>query len=411
MTDPSAAIEDLFRREWASLIAMLARRFGPSHLDLAEDVVQEALERAMSAWRLGLPTHPKAWIVQTAKRCAIDRLRHLQRADRLTEAALDVALANLSPEEDASNQLAMMFSLCDEDLGSETHVTLILRFLCGFGPREIAHAFIVDTATIDRRLHRGKERLRALGTLADVSDAAVIARRLPSVLCALYLMFNEGYQGSDQEQPIHPALCRYALQLAELLLDDAAISRPEIHALAALFCLHAARLSTRLDDHGVFLRLAEQDRTRWDQQLISRGVLHLSQSAAGDQMTRWHLEAAIAAEHALAPSLAETNWSRIVALYEELRRESPSPVVEIGYAMAVAELRGVAAGRAALDQLDPSRQLARYPFFWAARAELEVRAGNPAAARELYAQARALARNSAERDAYDRQLEMLAAQR
>jgi len=114
VTDPSAAIEDLFRREWASLIAMLARRFGPSHLDLAEDVVQEALERAMSAWRLGLPTHPKAWIVQTAKRCAIDRLRHLQRADRLTEAALDVALANLSPEEDASNQLAMMFSLCDE---------------------------------------------------------------------------------------------------------------------------------------------------------------------------------------------------------------------------------------------------------------------------------------------------------
>lgn len=405
MSEPRDLFEELFRREWVGLIAALTRLLGPSQLALAEDVAQDALERAMLAWTLAPPQNPKAWLLETAKRCAIDHIRRSQRESRLAEPVLNAALSSLTSAEDVGDQLVMMFSLCDDSLAPETHVTLILRFLCGFGPREIAQAFIVDTGTVDRRLHRGRSQLRALGALADVSDPAAIAKRLPSVMHALYLMFNEGYQASDPEEPMHPAVCTDALRLAELLLEAPAISHAQVHALAALFCFHAARLPARLDDRGVFLRLAEQDRSRWDRRLIERGVLHLSESASGPAMTRWHLEAGIAAEHALATSFAETDWTRIVDLYRRLRVEAPSPVIEIGYAMALAELRGVATGRDALRGLEASGQLASYPSYWAARAELEMQLGNTAAARDCYARARSLARNDAERGAYDRRLD------
>jgi RNA polymerase sigma factor (sigma-70 family) len=403
VNEPADLVEELFRREWASVIAALTRLLGPSQLALAEDVAQDALERAMIAWTLTPPLNPKAWLLETARRCAIDRIRRSQRENRLAERALDAALSEMTVDA-VDDQLAMMFSVCDEALGPETHVTLILRFLCGFGPHEIAQAFIVDVGTVDRRLHRGRNHLRALGALADISDPVVIEKRRPSVLHALYLMFNEGYQSSDSEEPMHPAVCTDALRLAELLLEAPSSSRAEVHALAALFCFHAARLPARLDDRGVFVRLAEQDRSRWDVRLIERGVLHLSESAAGLVMTRWHIEAGIAAEHALATSMTETNWKRIADLYRRLRVEAPSPVVEIGYAMALAELDGVAAGREILRGLEVKGQLAAYPAYWAARAELEGRLGNPVAERECFERARSLARNDADREAYERRL-------
>jgi RNA polymerase sigma-70 factor (ECF subfamily) len=407
----AALVEDLFRRESAHLISALTRLLGPSNLALAEDVVQEALARAMEAWRLAPPRDPKAWILQTAKWRAIDRIRQAQREQRFaasaSEPATEMIDSALADTEDAANQLAMMFSICNDRLSPETHVTLILRFLCGLSPAEIARAFLVDIQTIDRRLHRGRARLRELGQLADVRDRAAVFARQPSVLQALYMLFNEGFHGSDPHEPIHPAMCSDAIRLGELLLELEATTHPEIHALVAMFCFHAARLPARLDDEGVFVPLADQDRGRWDGLLIKRGLQHLSASASGEQLTRWHLEAGIAAEHGLAPDLASTNWRRIVALYDQLLAHTASPIVAVNRALAIAQLAGADAGLAALDAVADSPKLTDYHFYWAAIAELELRAGRAATAREHYLRAIALTRSDAERVAYRRKVARL----
>jgi RNA polymerase sigma factor (sigma-70 family) len=311
----------------------------------------------MQAWRFGLPNDPKAWILQVAKNRAIDRIRRDRRLEtlrpeldahsRLAQAVDDA----LSPESDAENQLAMMFAICDDALSAETHVTLILRFLCGLSPAEIARAFLVEVQTIDRRLHRGRARLQELGHLQPPSAVNDVRARQPSVEQALYLLFNEGYHGSDAENPLHPAMCADAIRLVELLLQASAVEHASVHALAALFCFNAARLSTRLDEGGVVVPLAEQDRSRWDRSLVDRGLRHLGESATGDHWTRWHLEAGIAFEHTRAASVAETNWGRIVAYYDALSELAPSPVIALNRGLAVAELLGLEAGRGALESL------------------------------------------------------------
>jgi RNA polymerase sigma factor (sigma-70 family) len=406
----TSLVEDLFRREAAHLVASLARLFGPSNLALIEDVVQDALLAAMQAWQFGLPRDPKAWILQAAKNRAIDVVRRDRRlvslpAELDAESDLAGAVASaLSPAEDGANQLAMMYSICDESLSQETHVTLILRLLCGLGPAEIARAFLLDTQTIDRRLHRGRARLATLGRLHDVNDPSQVRERQPSVLQALYLLFSEGYHGSDAENPVHPAMCADAIRLTELLIDGRATDHVEAHALASLFCLNAARLPARLDDAGVFVALAEQDRTRWDRSLIDRGVVHLAAAATGERLGRWHLEAGIACEHAIAPSIEATDWPRIVDLYDQLLAVAPGPIVALNRALALAELRGPDAGREALVAIADDDRLSRYPFFWGARADVERRAGRPAEARPFYERALAVSRNRAERESYQRRL-------
>ena len=421
MADPGvdALVEDLFRRESAHLVSALVRLLGPSNLALAEDVVHDALLGAMHAWRFGVPDRPKAWILQVAKHRAIDALRRDRRLvpaarddddapDRAPDHAVDQAVElALSPEADGENQLAMMFAICDPALSTETHVTLILRLLCGLSSAEIARAFLVDAPTIDRRLHRGRARLQALGELPDVSAAADLRARQPSVEQALYLLFNEGYHGSAAEGPLHPAMCEDAIRLVELLLEARGVAHATVHALAALCCCTAARLATRLDGAGVLVPLAEQDRARWDRALLERGVRHLAASATGDHWTRWHLEAGIALEHTIAPSLAATDWAKIVAYYDALIALAPGPVVALNRGLAVAELHGVEAGRAALAALAGDPRLARYSFFWSARADLDRRAGRAVEACAHYHRAVALARSAAERGSYERRLREL----
>lgn len=397
--DASALVEDLFRRESGHLVAALARLLGPSQLALAEDVVHDALISAMQAWQLGLPDNPKAWILQVAKRRAIDLLRRERRFVDAGSAEEEVELV-LSPEADGANQLAMMFAICDDALSTETHVTMILRWLCGLSPSEIARAFLVDVQTIDRRLHRGRTALRHVDLHAKHDARA----RQSSVEQALYLLFNEGYHGSDANNPLHPAMCADAIRLAEILLD-ANVEARTVHALAALFCFNAARLPTRMHD-GVLVPLAEQDRANWDGALFVRGVRHLAASASGDELTRWHLEAGIAFEHTRASSVAETDWAKIVALYDALVALAPGPVVALNRGVAIAELRGVDAGRAALEALAHDPKLAEYSFYWAARADIERRAGT-AAAKPLYERAVALAKSHAERFSYERRLAAL----
>jgi RNA polymerase sigma-70 factor (ECF subfamily) len=301
----------------------------------------------------------------------------------------------------------MMFAVCDPVLTPETHVTLILRWLCGLSPKEIGQAFLVDTQTIDRRLHRGKARLRELGQLVDVDRLPDVEERRGSVLQALYLLFSEGFHGSNSREPVRPFLCTDALRLSELLLDTSATEHVDVSALAALFCFDIARLSTRLDAEGVFVPLEEQDRSRWDRALIERGLAHLAASARGDRMSRWHVEAGIACEHVLAPSVRETDWGRVVALYDLLVALSPGPIVALNRALAVAERDGVEEGRRQLVAVAGDKKLARYPFYWAALADLQRRADRQADARSSYERAIELSRSPAERASYQRRVEFL----
>ena len=406
-------VEDLFRAEHAHLVAALTRTLGPSNVQLAEDVVQDALMSAMQAWRFGRPSDPKAWIVRAARNRAIDIIRRERRGTSLLPelanitATTDTIDAALAPAADRANQLAMMFAVCDPGLTPETHVTLILRWLCGLSPKEIGQAFLVDAQTIDRRLHRGKARLRDLGELVDVDRLPDVEERRGSVVQALYLLFSEGYHGSNPDEPVRPFLCTDALRLTQLMLETSATAHPEVSALAALFCFDIARLSTRLDADGVFVALEEQDRSRWDRALIERGLAYLAASAGGDRMSRWHLEGGIACEHAMAPSVRETDWSRIVAFYDLLVAQSPGPIVALNRALAVAERDGIEEGRRELLAVAGDKKLARYPFYWAALADLERRAGRHAEARSRYERAMEMSRNPAEQASYRRRIERL----
>jgi RNA polymerase sigma factor (sigma-70 family) len=411
-TTANVLIEDLFRREFGRLVSALTRVLGPSNVALAEDVVQDALMTAMQDWRFEVPRDPKAWILQVAKNRAIDVIRREKRMAPLSPllesewtvgGAVESAFAE---RETIANQLAMMFSICDESLSQDTHVTLILRLLCGLSPSEIARAFLVDTQTIDRRLHRGRSRLQKLGALTNVGDTERDARHA-SVMQALYLLFNEGYQGSDPENPLLPAMCADAIRLAELLLQSSPGRQAEVHALIALFCFNASRLETRMDVDGVFVPLSEQDRSLWDRSLIDRGVVHLSKASTGTQLTRWHLEAGIACEHATALSLEQTNWHQIVSLYDALAAVTPGPVVTLNRAVAVAELHGPEVGRDELRALIGNPKIADYPFFWGTLADLERRAGAMGKAITAYERAIRLARSRAERTSYERKLKLI----
>lgn len=402
----SRLVADLFRRESAHLVAALVRVLGPARLPLAEDMMQEALLSATQAWRFEVPDDPKAWLLRVAKNRAIDVLRRERRQQALGDAdelSRSVELS-LSPERDAHNQLAMMLSICDDALSAETHVTLILRLLCGLSASEIARAFLVDVPTIDRRLHRGRVRLRELGELHDVTAAAAVRARQPSLERALYLLFNEGYHGSDPESPLQPPLSADALRLTELLLQSPAVHAPPLHALGALFCFNAARLPARLDQEGVIVSLREQDRSRFDRELFAHGLRHLGASASGQELSRWHLEAGIALEHTRAESFEATNWRQISAYYEQLAAITQSPVVELNRSLALAELSGLDAGRDALDALSEEPRLAQYSFFWAARADIERRSGRAERADDYYRRAIQLAKSRAERASYERRL-------
>jgi RNA polymerase sigma factor (sigma-70 family) len=415
-TRPSALADDLFRRESARLVAALTRLLGPAHLALAEDVVQDALVAALQAWRFGAPDDPRAWILKTAKNRAIDVIRRDRRLSPLppeleSNDALSTSMDHvLSEAEDSANQLAMMFSCCHEDLSDDTRVTLILRLLCGLGPREIARAYLAETDTIARRIHRGRKQLQSLGALYDVHEPREVRDRLPSVLRALYLLFNEGYHGSDADNPLRGAMCSEALRLTDLLLGSEVTALPEVYALSALFCFDAARLGTRTDAEGVFVPLSDQDRGAWNRDLVARGIVHLATSTSTTEVTRWHLEAGIACEHAIAPSVEETNWTRIVALYDSLLEVVPGSVVALNRALAIAEIRGPAAGRDALEAVQGDERLSSYPFYWAALADIARRDGNVNDAARYYERAISASRSRAERTAYERRLYALGAE-
>lgn len=407
--DPVSEIVDhLFRREAGRLTAILAGRLGTAHLQLAEDVVQDALLRAMQTWPFnGVPENPSAWLLQTARNRAFDTLRRdrvlagktTALAALIAETA-DAALAAPPPQfedEIADRQLRMMFVCCAPALPVDAQVALVLKTLCGFGEREIAAAFLTSEAAIARKLVRARKLLRDARLTPEPPPASRLAPRVGSVLAALYLLFNEGYKASHGDSLLRADLCAEALRLGELLAAHPVGDRPATHALLALQYLHAARLPARMTDDGSLLVLAAQDRSKWDRACIGRGLAHLGQSAAGERLSRYHLEAGIAAVHALAPDFARTDWPRILELYDDLLALEASPVIALNRTVVLARLEGAAAGLRALDRL-PRRRLANYHLFDAVRGQLLHEAGDVTGAREAFACAHRLATLPAERD-------------
>ena len=399
--------EHLFRREAGRLVSILTRLFGLHNLALAEDVVQDAFCRALETWKFhGVPANPSAWLMKTAKHRALDILRREGTARRCApelERELDSewTLAPAVDEAFAAGlddaQLRMMFSCIHPRLPEETQVALVLHLLCGFGIDETAAAFLKGRAAMEKRIARAKKTLAASKRLFDLGGPAEVAARLPAVLRALYLLFNEGYHCASPQAAVRAELCEEALRLVYLLLEHRLTSTPAAHALAALMNLHAARLPGRLDAHGNLLVLVDQDRSRWDAARIAEGLRRLELSAAGAELTPYHVESAIAAAHARAPSAGQTDWDEIVSLYDLLMRIEPSPVVAFNRAVALAQRFGAARGLEEIARIKDRKRLERYPFYYAAVAEFESRLGRPAKARDSLAEALKLARNPAER--------------
>ena len=301
-------------------------------------------------------------------------------------------------------QLRMMFSCCHPRLSEEAQLALVLNILCGFPASEIAGALLTGRAAIEKRISRGKKALAAAARLFDLGDAE-FGSRLATVQRALYLLFSEGYHGASAEAAVRAELCDEAMRLTALLREHPPAATPATHALAALMCLHAARLPARLDAAGDLHTLVDQDRSRWDGRLVADGLALLERSATGSELTAYHVEAAIAATHAAARTLADTDWAAIVALYHRLMVAAPPPVVALRRAIAIGQRDGAERGLAELGAIADRDRLAGYPFYPAALGDLELRRGDRAAARGHFEAARALARNAAERRFLDRRLE------
>jgi RNA polymerase sigma factor (sigma-70 family) len=406
--------EHFFRRESGRMVAALTRIFGVHNLALAEDVVQDAFCRALEVWRTrGVPENPSAWLMTTAKNRALDVLRRERTAytfapelGRLLET--EWTLAPVVDEAFAAHtirdeQLRMMFSCCHPRLAEEVQVALILNILCGFGAAEIASAFLSGRAAIEKRISRGKKVLARSKRLFDLGDAE-FAERLSGVRRALYVLFNEGYHGASPEAAVRVELCGEAMRLTELLREHPPAATPATNALAALMCLHAARLPARLDSAGDLSQLFDQDRSRWDARLIEEGLELLERSAAGSELTAYHLEAAIAAAHAGARSVEETDWRLIVSLYDRLMGIAQSPVVALNRAIAIAQRDGAERGLEELHAIADRDRLSNYPFYPAAMGELELRLGNCEGARTHFQAALGLARNATERRFLEKRL-------
>jgi RNA polymerase sigma-70 factor (ECF subfamily) len=401
---------NFFRHEYGRLVAMLSRRVGMNRLEAVEDSVQFALLAALEAWpRAAVPDNPSAWLYRVAQNHFIGEERSRSRRDEILEHD-----APMPPElvgdptvflggDVRDELLRMLFVCCDEQLPVESQLVLALKTLCGFEVREIAERLFTTEDNVYKRLGRARGLLAAVTYDTDMT-LEQLAARLPAVRSVLYTMFTEGYLSSHADGAIRRELCDEARRLTEVLAEHSVGATPETFALLALMHLHLARITSRQDGTGGLLLLEEQNRSRWDQDEIHRGLSWLARAATGSVFSRYHAEAGIAAEHCLAPSFAETRWDRIVESYELLDRVSPSPIHTLNRAVAIGEWRGPAQGLAEIEGLAPPSWLEGSHLWSAVLADLNARCGHAEIARLHREAALSAAPSDAIRTALERRL-------
>jgi RNA polymerase sigma-70 factor (ECF subfamily) len=404
--EPDQTVAELYRSDWGGILATVIRLVGD--FEVAEDAVQEAFTAAVGQWRNdGVPEFPRAWIIQTARHKAIDRIRrmalHRERVSSLI--ASGAVFASEEQEYDSSgiadDRLRLIFTCCHRALSPDAQVALTLRTLGGLETVEIARAFLVPETTMAQRLVRAKRKIRDARIPYVVPSLSDLPERLDTVLTVIYLIFNEGYASTRGAPLVRFDLCAEAIRLARLVRELMTPASPEATALLALMLLHDARRDARIDDRGEIVTLEEQDRARWNRSQIDE-ALPLVDEAIGGTPGPFAVQAAIAALHCRAARPEETDWQQILQLYDLLERLQPSPIVSLNRGVALAMARSPAEGLEQIDRL--AGQLEAYQLFHAARADLLRRMGSIDAAAEAYRKALALVTNENERRYLERRL-------
>jgi len=407
LPNPYFAVDSLYRAEWGRILATLIRLFGD--FDVAEESAQEAFAAALDSWaKEGVPEFPRAWIIQTAKHKAIDRLRRQTRLSEKLESYGQLIETVEEPQYDTEeipdDRLRLIFTCCHPALVLEAQVALTLRTLGGLETDEIARAFLVPTSTMAQRLVRAKRKIRDAGIPYRVPDVNDMPERLDAVLTAIYLIFNEGYAATKGGPLVRGDLCTEAIRLGRLLRKLLSPETPaEVTGLLALMLLHDSRRDARLDEAGNLMTLEDQDRTRWNPSQIQEAIPLVDEALRG-AAGPYTIEAAISAVHCRATRAADTDWKQIVRLYDLLQQLMNSPVVSLNRAVAVAMADGPEAGLRILDQLESGGELNDYHLFHAARADLLRRRGSRDDAARSYKRALELATNESERRFLEKRL-------
>lgn len=412
--ETGSLVEHYFRHEYGRLVGLLTSGLGIRHLELAEDVVQQALWRALQVWsRQGIPAAPGAWLYRTARNLAIDELRRQRtfqvKAERLVTTATLAELPDCrSDHELPDERLRLLFLCCHEALSTESQIALALKLAGGFGVREIAAGMLVGEATIEKRLTRAKLKLQEIGQELAELNHQQMRRRLPAVMHTLYLLFNEGFASSSGSQPTNAELCQEAIRQVRMILSLPEFAEETaVCALLALMLLHIARMSTRVDEQQCIVLLAAQNRQQWSWETIREGMHWMQQAARGSELSRYHVEAAIAWEHCRASSLFDTDWPQVVSLYELLERMAPSAMVRLNLAIAQSYTAGVENALKMLLAIDAADRRQLRPWWDCAMAELWERSGDLQRAATHWRDALALAGNTASRGLIQSRLDAL----
>jgi len=327
----------IFREEYSKLVAIYCHKYGVSHLELIEDAIQDAFQKAVSLWPQQAPDNPKGWIYTVSKNRLLDKMKALKH-NETTEGIPDIPYEEMNPYEINDNKLRMMFACCHPAINIGDQLLLSLKFLCGFGNRQIARVLLKSQGAIERASSRAKQKFQSVVSSLEVPEMHELSARLDAVLKVIYLQFTEGYKTTEGEGLVNKDLCIDAIKLAELVAGFKELENPKVNAVLALMYFQASRLEARVDMHGHVLTLEKQDRSKWNYHFIMQGDIYLGRCATGNEVTTYHIEAAIASYHAAAKNYAETNWAAIFDLYSRAIELSANPFYLLNRAIALSKL-------------------------------------------------------------------------